>query len=86
MTNRETIVTALKSGKTLTTSLAVQEYRIYGLSRIIGDLRNDGYHIHSRSVGAVNSVGDRVTISEYWMASSEKKGPREWKKPETIEG
>jgi hypothetical protein len=80
MTSRHRISTALLSGNTLTTSKAVTEMGIYGLPRLIAQLRRLGWEIDSRRVGAVNSLGDRVTICEYRLKKRSKE-PREWIKP-----
>lgn len=80
MTSRETIASQLLSGHTLTTSKEVNELGIYGLPRLIAQLRRIGWEIDSRRVGVTNSVGDRVTVCEYWMRSRVKQ-PREWTKP-----
>jgi hypothetical protein len=82
MTRLQRISAALLEGKTLTTSKAVNEMGIYELPRIISQLRKLGYEIDIRRVGAINTLGDRVTVCEYRLKKRIKE-PREWQKPTT---
>lgn len=74
--NRERVIAYLRGGNKLTTSLAVSEMGIYGLPRVISDLRSIGHPIRSNRVAAFNSLGDRVTVCEYSLPME--KGEREW--------
>lgn len=74
--NRERVIAYLRGGKKLTTSLAVTELGIYGLPRVISELRQIGHPIRSNRVATVNSLGDRVTVCEYSLPIG--KGERVW--------
>ena len=81
MTDRDIIATYLKCGRNLTTSFAANELGIFGLPRLIAQLRRLGWEIDGPKVGAVNSTGDRVSVCEYRMRTRVKER-REWPKNE----
>lgn len=66
----------LREGHTLTTSTAFTVHGINALPSVIARLKAKGWRITIRRVGTVNSVGDNVTVCEYFLTPERK--AREW--------
>ena len=70
--------TLLREGHRLTTSSAFTLHGIEKLPTIISELRRRGWDITGRSVAHVNTVGDRVTVKEYYLTPERAKAERQW--------
>ena len=70
------VASLLREGHTLTTSTAWTEHGINALPSVIARLKAKGWRITIRRVGRVNSVGDNVTVCEYFLTPERK--AREW--------
>jgi hypothetical protein len=64
MTQKEVVLTHLKSGKEITSAEAFYKYGISDLPKRISELRKSGYKITSRKGQSVNEYGT-VTFNIY---------------------
>lgn len=75
---RERVLERLRSGDSLTTSKAVQELNVYGLPRVISELRKIGHDITDRRISVFNRLGDVRIVKEYFI--KQQQPPRVWRK------
>ena len=68
---RNAIITHLKSGKTITSKEAFEQYGITRLSAIIHDLKNMGYSIHTIMVDGKTRFGDSTKYAKYILGKEE---------------
>lgn len=72
VTLRTLIFKHLKSGKSITSFEAFEEYGITRLSAIIFDLREKGLDIQDRWVYAKNRYGNMVKFKAYYLVKGKK--------------
>ena len=65
MTQTEAVLDILKSGDSISSLEAFQEFGITRLSSIIFNLRKKGYAITSDNIKTTNRFGGTVTFSRY---------------------
>lgn len=63
------VLQQLKSGNSLSSYQAVQNYGIQDLPKRISELRRSGYQIESERVNTKNRFGGNTHYSRYWMAA-----------------
>lgn len=69
MTQTEAVLDILKSGDSISSLEAFQEFGITRLSSIIFNLRKKGYAITSDSIATTNRFGNTVVFSRYKLES-----------------
>ena len=69
MTQTEAVLDILKSGDSISSLEAFQEFGITRLSSIIFNLRKKGYAITSDSIKTTNRFGSTVVFSRYKLES-----------------
>jgi len=67
MSQNEKIADYLKSGKVINPMIALHKFHCFRLAARISDLRSKGLNIKSSLVDDVNSDGDPVRYSVYWL-------------------
>lgn len=67
MTQREAILNVLKSGDSISSLEAFQEFGITRLSAIVFDLRRRGYRISGKDEETTNRFGGKVTFTRYFL-------------------
>ncbi len=72
------VASLLREGHTLTTSTAFTVHGINALPSVIARLKAKGWRITIRRVRTVNSVGDNVTVCEYFLTPEKAKTQRQW--------
>lgn len=70
----------LRDGHTLTTSTAFTVHGINALPSVIARLKAKGWAITIRRIGTVNSVGDNVTVCEYFLTAERAKTQRHYER------
>jgi len=68
---RNAILNHLKSGKTITSKEAFEQYGITRLSAIVHDLRIMGYSIHTLMMDGTTRFGDSTKYAKYILATTE---------------
>lgn len=67
MSQNEKIADYLKSGKSINPMIALHKFHCFRLAARISDLRSKGLNIKSSLVDDVNSDGEPVRYSIYWL-------------------
>ena len=65
MTQREAVLNVLKSGESISSFEAFQEFGITRLSAIVFDLRKRGYAISGKDEEITNRFGNKVHFTRY---------------------
>lgn len=68
---RNAILAHLKSGKTITSKEAFEQYGVTRLSAIVHDLRLMGYSIHTLMIDGTTRFGDSTKYAKYILARNE---------------